>query len=626
MNKAKKILISAALLFCATWTLHSMELTFRVSPGINIPLSSNYTLGAGSTFQADVDLFGFLTAGLEGHFSMLPMSGLDGNSFIYGGGLGVGAYYYPISRLYVGAGIAGGVYQLTPDGNTGMDSYSDLYYRAYAEAGFRFSPSLVVSATGGFSSFLLLKSSDITTNQINAGVSVRYTVPLGKGGSAGISASSNQYDAVYPIFMDAYRTNPVTTIMLRNGNGAEITNVKLTLNAGKYGSSTADSGTVRKIKKYSSVEIPVSVDFTSDILRFTESGKILCDLQVEYEMLGKKMKSSHNVILSVASRNAFAWGDVAALSSFIAPETPEILAVAKAIAGTARNSFLTGMSRNLQVSAAMFEALRQGGIRYSGDKSTPYVDYHLSDQLDYIQYPIQTLNSLSGDYDDLGILLASCLEAVQVPTAYITVDDDFILLIATGSSASVSANMFADPDTLLDDGENVYFGLSMAAFDKGFTASRKEGAKKVKSVLAGDYPSAEFVNVDAAWQSYSPAVFSENGTYFETPSSSVITAGMKKAVDEYINGDLSVVLARVKKEGDHNKTGVALVRMGRYSDAKAEFQKDGSIKALNNLANVYMIEKNYSQAAATYRKVLSREPENSIAIKGLESASSKLSE
>ncbi len=624
MKKSTRFLISIAFFLCCAWTAPSLELTFRLTPGIGIPLNKNYETGFGATLQADVDFFGFMTAGLEGMFNVLPMAGVDDSVMMYGGGLGLGAYYYPISRMYVGGGLAGGVYQLSAGGDESSKSYSDIYARAYLEAGFRFSPYFVVSANAGFTSYMIVKSGDFSTNQINAGIGVRYTVPIGKGASTGISVTSDQYDSVYPLFMDAYKSSPITTIVLKNGNGAEITNVKLTLNAGKYGTSTKDSGSVHKVKKYSSVEVPICMDFNSEILKFTESGKILCDLQVEYEMLGKKMYSNHNVIISVASRNAFSWGDAAALSSFIAPSTPEILEVAKAIAGSARESFYSGMSRNLQQAAALMEGLRMGGVMYSGDRNTPYVDFHLSDEIDYIQYPVQTLNNLSGDYDDLGILLITCLRATGVPASYMTVDDDFIVLVATGSSASVSANMFADPDSLLDDGENVYFGLSMAEWSKGFTASRIAGAKKIKAVMNDEYSAVEFVNVDEAWETYAATVFSGNGTYFENPSSSKVISAMKKAVDDYINSDLSVVLARVKKEGNHNKIGVALVRMGRYADAKAEFQKDGSTKALNNLANVYMIEKNYSQAAATYKKVLSREPENSIARKGLESANSKL--
>ena len=96
------------------------------------------------------------------------------------------------------------------------------------------------------------------------------------------------------------------------------------------------------------------------------------------------------------------------------------------------------------------------------------------------------------------------------------------------------------------------------------------------------------------------------------------------AVNDYINTDLTTVLARARKSADSNKIGVASMRMGRYADAKAEFNKSASTSALNNLATVYMIEKNYTSAASTYKRVLAKDPDNKIATKGLENANAKL--
>ena len=69
---------------------------------------------------------------------------------------------------------------------------------------------------------------------------------------------------------------------------------------------------------------------------------------------------------------------------------------------------------------------------------------------------------------------------------------------------------------------------------------------------------------------------------------------------------------------------MALVRAGRYSEAKREFQKLSTVSAMNNTANILMIEKNYSGAAAQYRAVLAKDPNNRTAQKGLENANSKL--
>lgn len=99
------------------------------------------------------------------------------------------------------------------------------------------------------------------------------------------------------------------------------------------------------------------------------------------------------------------------------------------------------MNRNIQFAASMFEALRSSGLVYSNDKQTPYKTFHLSGEQDYIQYPLQTMDFSSGDLDELGILFASCLESIGIETALLPV---------------------------LCTADDIFFGLSMADFSKGF--------------------------------------------------------------------------------------------------------------------------------------------------------------
>ena len=82
------------------------------------------------------------------------------------------------------------------------------------------------------------------------------------------------------------------------------------------------------------------------------------------------------------------------------------------------------------------------------------------------------------------------------------------------------------------------------------------------------------------------------------------------------------MLANAKASGDPNKIGLALVRIGRYAEAKSEFSKSSSTTAMNNLASVYVIEKNYDAAIRQYMKVLERDPENETAKKGIDKANS----
>lgn len=618
MKKLIAAIVSACVLASGVFAL---DLTFRISPGVNIPVTEDYGIGFGGFAQADLDLFGFMTVGAEAQLGMNKLPAINSSNLVYGGGLGLGAYYFPLSRLYLGAGGSFGVFQFTTSADIKDQTASDLYWRAYGELGFRFTPEMTLSATGGYTSYLCHGKAPYF-NYINAGLGLRYTVPVGKKGSSSFITSLKQDDAAYPVFMSAYRACPFGTVTIRNNDGAEVRNVHVSFRAGKYTASTYESAVISKIKKYGSVEVPLYADFSKEILKFVENGKIAGEIVIDYEFLGKKRQALQNVVISLNNRNAFSWADSTAISSFISPDTPEILEFAKSVAGDTRKNFYTGMNRNFQMAAAMTEAIRLAGVKYSGDKQTPYTTYHLGEEVDSIQYPLQTLKMLSGDYDDIGILLASCLESVGVPTGYLILDDDFVVLVSAGVRPGTEANSFGNVNGLIVDDSNVYFGISMANLERGFIKARAEASKKIEKAM--DNSDVEYTNVHDAWQVYLPAAFNEAYGSYEKPSSSSILSAFTNAVNDYINTDLTQVLARARKSGDANKVGVALMRMGRYGEAKAEFNKSGTISALNNLATVYMIEKSYNSAASTYKRVLEKDPSNKIAKKGLENANAKL--
>ena len=245
--------------------------------------------------------------------------------------------------------------------------------------------------------------------------------------------------------------------------------------------------------------------------------------------------------------------------------------------------------------------------------------------MDSIQYPLQTLQYLSGDYDDIGILLCSCLQTVNVPTGYMPLDDDFIVLVKLNIAPSQVLNNFASTDGLVIDEESdsVYLALSMANIEKGFTASYKAGSEAIAKCFSDEENYYEFIDTTDAWNSYKPVAYSDNSEP-ESFKQEQLIANTKAAIQNYISSDIDVVINRARSEGDANKLGVALVRAGRYSEAKREFQKLSTVSAMNNTANILMIEKNYSGAAAQYKKVLEKDPSNRVAQKGLENANSKI--
>ena len=103
----KKLSVFVAALLLSANLAFSADITFRLTPGIAIPGNKDYSTGFGGTAQLDLDLFGLLTVGVEGLFTTSNIDALSQSVYFYGGGAGLGFYFYPLSRLYIGLGGAG---------------------------------------------------------------------------------------------------------------------------------------------------------------------------------------------------------------------------------------------------------------------------------------------------------------------------------------------------------------------------------------------------------------------------------------------------------------------------------------------------------------------------------------
>ena len=635
----KKTLLSLFLIFgvaaITASSLFAVDFSVRITPGLAIPLKEHYKPALNVGVQGDIQLFDWVTLGGEGNILYETPEGASSSvNFLYGG-LGLGVYHNIFSRLYFGVGGAAGLYNYSFNAGNEKQSASDLYWRGYGEFGFRFNPTMTLSLNGGYNSFLTTEGFDslfsggaktLMAGPV-AGLSLKFVLSSKNSSKNACYANIRQDADIYPLFMQLYKNDPVATVILTNGESAEIKNVTVSFTAGKYTSSALQSEPIAIIKKMRSVSVDLPVDFSSELLSFAEDGMISGNLVIEYELLGKKKTSIQGISLKVSNRNSYMWGDNESLAAYISPDTPEILEYAKYVAGIARNKLYSGMNRNIQFAATMFDALKASGIVYSGDKTTPYSEYHLGTEPDYIQYPLQTMDFSSGDYDELGILYASCLESVGIGTAFITMQDDFVVLVDTQLKPTSAANHFANTDNLVITEDAIYFALSMASFEQGFAKSRERGAELIEQINNDEDGYYDFIETHIAWENYPPAIYTGYGDVLERPSQTTVEAIFKAAVEEYIKADLSVVIERARSSGDSNKLGLAYVRAGQYANAKAEFSKEaakGSVSAMNNLGNVYMLEKDYTAAKKQYEQILAIDPKNKAASKGLENVRSVL--
>ena len=444
--------------------------------------------------------------------------------------------------------------------------------------------------------------------------------------SGNVDATAECDDSVFPVIYSMYKNDQIGTITVQNNEAAEIRNVVVKFRAEGYTASEQECGTVKIIHKLSSEEIPLYADFTDKVLRFSESGKISGEVVVEYELLGDSRVAVIPVTIPVYNRNTMRWIDPAVIASFVSSKSQEILELSKFIVGVARSYTRTGLNNNMQYAMFVHEGIRKIGMAVEENSDTPYNTFHKDlNALDYIQYPYQTLSYRSGDKDDIAILFMSMLESVGIDAGFIPLDDDFIVTVNLGEANTNLLGLFNGTDHILVVDDEVWLPLSMKAIGEGFMNSWNKGIAKVNELIEND-EDLEFVVLADAWLTYPPSGFSSDEVSTKTPV---------EAVTQYINQEfgpqISAVQAQIKKEGIsialYNQLGLLYVRAGLYSNAIPVYEvsaKMGSVAAMNNLGNIYSLQKQYNAAKKWYQNALAVDPQNETARKNLEKIATEL--
>ena len=639
MKKALSLILSA---FIAVYGF-SVEIYLKATPNAMFPfLSAGATkyemVGGGAFIDTGVTLFNTLNIGPELGAIFLPKNnfgaledGADPLLILVPAGLQLGAVIYPFSRLELGLGVAAGACA----GFSDEVSHYAPWYRAYADLNFRINTKLSLGLD--FSWF------DYQYNTwwgnpgaagLNAGLVVNFKFDTQKV-SGNVDASVDYDESVFPLLYTIYKNTPFGTITINNNETAEIRNVVVKFRAEGYTASELECGRIKMIHKHRSESLSFYADFNERILRFSESGQISGELVIDYELLGDKRVSVVPVTISVYNRNSVRWFDPAMISSFVSTNSQEVLEYSKFIVGVARNYARSGLNRNLQFSMYLFEGMRNSGIACENTSDTPYNTVHLDPQLlDYVQYPYQTLTYRSGDKDDVGILFMSMLESVGIGAAYIPMEDDFIVAIKLGDNTNSIRNMFDGTDRILIIDDQIWLPLSMTEISNGFIDSWARAVELINQALE-DEVDIDFVVLSDAWQMYPPSGFSTGESSLKVPSEKILSASVENVLAQYINQEfgpkISEVQRRIKSEGAstdlYNQLGMLYVRAGLYDNAMAVYEvsaKMGSVPAMNNLGNIYSLQKDYKGAMKWYQQVLEIDPENSTALRNLEKIAAEL--
>lgn len=617
-------------------TTSAADFSFRFTPEINIPLNKNDTIAVDQTYggiiNADINLFNFLTVGPELSFHLFKTDFTDDFAAIFGTGVSTGLFYAPFSRIMLSANGSVGMYFGNYEfGKSGADStvnnddkktflMNNIYYRGFLDLSFRINPNFTLGLESGYTDFLFDKNQSLFSG-LQFGITSKITIETKKYHNK-MELDLLQEENIYPLFASSYKKHPFAYVYLTNHNNAEIRNVRIYFKADKYTSSAFVCKEVKKLQKNKTVEIPLKADFSTELFQFSENGQFPGQVIIEYSLLGKKYTEIKEVVISTYNRNTFNWRNQDGIVALISPNDMDALELSKTIIGITRDDTHLGINQNLEYSMALFESLNSMGIIYERDLQTPYNVYHYLEDVDYIQFPFQTLTYKSGDCDDLAVLYASMLSSVGINSAILFTEDDVICGIDLKISGSAATKQFSSIDKLININDVLYLPVSMKNIREGYYGSWNTALDEINAS-----EDLLVTIISEAWESFTPIGLSEKAVY-SLPDEADLKRRISNSFNKYrkneilpVGNNLLKIYKKDPSEANSNAVGMAYLRLGNYEQALLWFEKGAeknNVAAMANMGQIYLNRNEYSNAKKYFEKVLAINPGHAGALQGME--------
>ncbi|UCB47293.1 MAG: hypothetical protein JSV25_07755 [Spirochaetota bacterium] len=438
----------------------------------------------------------------------------------------------------------------------------------------------------------------------------------------GLELSNVEFENIFPVFFKYYDEYPIGKGVLRNYETRPITDIEVKLFIKQYMDNPKICRTPTELKAGEEKEVELNALFTNKVLEITEGTKVSANITIEYKLNGKKKEIDKLETIRIQNRNAITWEDDRRAAAFVTAKDPVILKFSKNIAGMIKTKGSKAINANLRMAMAIHEALTLFGMNYVIDPTTPYKEFSKKRQeIDFLQFPKQSLDYKAGDCDDLSILYSALLESVGIETAFITIPGHIFMAFSVDMEPDEARKRFLRADELIFREDKTWIPVEITEIGGGFLKAWQKGAKEWRENVARGQ--AGFYPIHEAWSTYEPVGLPGEVIQLTLPDrDSIVSAYLQELIqfiDREIYPQVAKLQAEIKKsKGDPkevNKLGILYARYGLVDRAEREFKKileknKDFVPALVNLGNICYLDNDMKSALTYYEKASKLDPKN----------------
>lgn len=520
----KKSFLVASILFLGVTFGFSGDFGIRLMPAYNFLMDSLLDNPVTGTLSIDMAPFTIrgrdnIYLGLQGQVMPLKGKGVD-SMLLLDGGLSLGYNFQVIDRVTLGLeGFAGG-WLVPKSEKNGFESYSGISYGGRFTTYFNVLPELSIGGFTGYKTYTGKEDSFI--DNIELGVSIKYSLTKGLFGASDIKTVDKEIQPLFPVFYSRYTESGFGKMVFINNEKNDITDVQVLVFIEQYMTNPDVCCELARVKRGDTFEAELTCFLNESVLNNLVAEKADARITVSYKSLGKRMSYSQTVELQSLSRNSMTWEDDRRAAAFVSPRDGTANYFANFVKNCVKSELRSSVPENIQYAAAMFAALKSFGINYVIDPSSAFTDNTGTSQVDFLQFPYQTLLYSGGDCDDLSILNCSLLEAIGIETAFITCPGHIFIAFDAGVPVDQASKA---GDCIVMNGK-VWVPLEITLCQDTFALERSTAMREWKK-----YPKERaLIPLKEAWEEYKPVGIPDSSVKIDMPSKNKVITGFKNAL------------------------------------------------------------------------------------------------
>jgi tetratricopeptide (TPR) repeat protein/DNA-binding beta-propeller fold protein YncE len=463
------------------------------------------------------------------------------------------------------------------------------------------------AAIASLTQAVTINPSEANKRELEGAFDLKKKAQSGAGGR--IVVEDLRLNRVFVAAHKQYATEPLGRVRVRNDSADDYKNLKLSFFIKEYMDFPV-TREIAELKSKAALELPLNATFNTKVLGIDEDTRVLV---VATLAMADARDGAQEVTqaMTLYGKNAIVWANGDMVGSFVTPRDETLRNFVRESANRYAPPAQGAINRPLAQAATIFNTLSALGLRYQPDPNTPYSRVS-ADQVDYVQFPRETLRLKSGDCDDLSVLLAAAYENMGIESAFVEVPGHLFLMFRTGVKAADRGLISLQDDLLvLRDGE-VWIPVESTLVATSFTEAWAEGARRYREAAAARQ--LRVLSLRQAWERFPPATLAPAPLAIDVPAGERVVRLIEREqrlllarrLEREVQPYRQALAANPRDMDARLQIGTIYARNGVIDVAQAEFdailaQDPRHAAAANNRGNLYFSRGDFERALEAYR-------------------------